>query len=154
MGSRTHANAIQELTMERCIVLDTNCLLQSISSRSRFHRVWAAFINGEYTLCVTNDILNEYEEIIGTHISPLAAKLTIETILRANNTLRIDAQYRFGLITTDIDDNKFVDCAIIANADYIVTEDHHFDVLREIPFPKVQIKRLQDFYEELVSSDH
>ena len=139
--------------MERSIVLDTNCLLQSISNRSRYHRVWAAFINGEYTLCVTNEILNEYEEIIGTHVSPLAAKLTIETILRANNTLRVDAQYRFGLITSDIDDNKFVDCAIIANADYIVTEDHHFDVLREIPFPKVQIKRLQDFYEDLISQE-
>ena len=82
-------------------------------------------------------------------MSPLAAKITIETILRANNTLRVDAQYRFGLITADVDGNKFVDCAIVANADYNVTEDRHFDILKDISFPNVKIKRLQDFCNEL-----
>ena len=38
----------------------------------------------------------------------------------------------FGLITADADDNKFVDCAIIAGAKYIVTEDRRFNVLKEI----------------------
>lgn len=41
------------------IVLDTNCLLMAISNRNRFHRVWQAFVNGEYTLCVTNEIIEE-----------------------------------------------------------------------------------------------
>jgi predicted nucleic acid-binding protein len=103
-------------------------------------------------LCITNEILAEYEEIIGRHMSPLAAKITIEAILRANNTLRVDAQYRFNLIKSDVDDNKFVDCAIVSNADYIVTEDRHFDILKNIPFPKVEIKRLTDFCKELQQS--
>ena len=99
-----------------------------------------------------DEILAEYEEIIGRHMSPLAAKITIEAILRANNTLRVDAQYRFNLIKSDVDDNKFVDCAIVSNADYIVTEDRHFDILKNIPFPKVEIKRLTDFCKELQQS--
>ena len=82
-------------------------------------------------------------------MSPLAPKLTIETILRANNTISIDAQFRFELISVDHDDNKFVDCAIVANADYIVSEDHHFEVLKAIPFPHVEVKRLHEFYNEL-----
>ena len=61
-------------------------------------------------------------------MSPVAAQLAIEAILRANNVLRVDAQFRFNLIKSDPDDNKFVDCAIVANADYIVTEDTHFNV--------------------------
>ena len=101
-------------------------------------------------MCVSNEILEEYEEIIASHISPLAAKLTVEAILRANNVVRVDAQFRFGLITVDVDDNKFVDCAIVANADFIVSEDSHFNVLRSIPFPRVVVKKLQDFYDELV----
>ena len=44
-----------------------------------------------------------------------------------------------------INDNKFVDCAIAGNARYIVTEDHHFDVLKEIPFPKVAVINIDDF---------
>lgn len=135
--------------MNKYIVLDTNSLLQSISQRSKSYRVWESFILGKYILCVSNEILEEYEEIIASHTSTLAAKITIETILRANNVLRVDAQYRFGLITSDPDDNKFVDCAIVANADFIVTEDSHFNVLKSIPFPHVEIKRLHRFCEEL-----
>lgn len=133
----------------RYVVLDTNCLLQSLSQRNRYYKVWEDFVMGEYVLCVSNDILEEYEEIIASHMSPIAARLAVETILRANNVIRVDARFRFNLIAADVDDNKFVDCAIIANADYIVSEDSHFNILKSIPFPHVEVKRLQDFYEEL-----
>ena len=137
--------------MNQYIVLDTNCLLQSISQRSKFYTVWESFILGKYTLCVSNEILEEYEEILSSHISPIVAKIAVESILRANNVLRVDAQFRFGLITEDVDDNKFVDCAIVANADYIVTEDSHFNVLKKIPFPHIEIRRLHEFYNILIN---
>jgi len=53
------------------------------------------------------------------------------------------------LIDQDPDDNKFVDCAIIANADFIVSEDSHFAVLKFIPFPSVKVVRLDEFVNEL-----
>lgn len=134
------------------IVLDTNCLLQSLSQRSPFYCVWEAFLTGKYTLCITTEILEEYEEIIASHMSPSIAKLAIEIILRANNVKRVDAHYRFGLITTDEDDNKFVDCAIVSNANYIVSNDKHFNILQTIPFPHVEVKRLDEFSAEIVSS--
>ncbi|MCI6801821.1 MAG: putative toxin-antitoxin system toxin component, PIN family [Prevotellaceae bacterium] len=138
--------------MKRYVVLDTNCLLQSLSQRSQYYKVWEDFVMGRYVLCVSNEILEEYEEIISSHMSSLAARIAVETILRANNVVRVDAQFRFNLITADIDDNKFVDCAIIANADYIVSEDSHFNVLKSIPFPRVEVKRLREFYEELCAN--
>ena len=139
--------------MNRYIVLDTNCLLQSLSRRSQYYKVWGDFVLGKYTLCVSNSILEEYEEIIASHMSPLAAQIAVETILRANNVLRVDARFQFDLIKADPDDNKFVDCAIVANADYIVTEDKHFNILKTKGFPTVEIRRLQEFYEELCSMD-
>ena len=39
-------------------------------------------------------------------------------------------QYRFGVIIPDPDDNKFCDCAIAAEADFVVTDDAHFTVLK------------------------
>ncbi|MBE6331808.1 MAG: putative toxin-antitoxin system toxin component, PIN family [Bacteroidales bacterium] len=135
---------------KKYIVLDTNCLLQSLSDRSRYYNVWESFVYGKYVLCVTTEILTEYEEIISSHMSPLAAKLTVEMILRANNVLRVDAQFRFRLITADEDDNKFVDCAIVANAEYIVSDDKHFNVLSTIPFPHVEVRKLAEFQKELV----
>lgn len=139
--------------MNRFIVLDTNCLLQSISQRSTFYRVWKDFVDGRYVLCITNDILEEYEEIVASHMSPFAARIVVETILRANNVLRVDANYHFGLITADPDDNKFVDCAIVANADYIVSEDSHLNVLKHIEFPHVEVRRLKEFYEDLCQNN-
>lgn len=154
MESRTHAHTLSANAMNRYIVLDTNCLLQSLSRRSTYYKVWEDFVLGKYTLCISNSILEEYEEIIASHMSPLAANIAIETILRANNVVRVDAHYQFNMITADPDDNKFVDCAIVSNAEYIVTEDSHFNILKSTPFPYVEIKRLHEFYEELCKSDN
>ena len=98
-----------------------------------------------YDLCVTTEILEEYDEIISRYTSVIVGRMVVEAILRANNTHRVDARFRFGLITVDLDDNKFVDCAIVSNAQFIVTNDTHFDVLAEIPFPKVHVRHLDEF---------
>ena len=57
----------------------------------------------------------------------------------------ITPYYNFHLIYADKDDNKFVDCAIAAEAKCIVTNDHHYDVLKTIPFPKVEVISLVEF---------
>ena len=135
--------------MSRRVVLDTNCLLQAISRRSRFYPIWRDFIQGRYELCVTTEILDEYEEILSRYTSPIVGRMVVEAILRANNVVRVDAQFRFGLIESDPDDNKFVDCSIVANAEYIVTDDAHFDVLKDIPFPRVLVMTAESFLAEL-----
>lgn len=131
------------------IVLDTNCLLMAISDRTRYHRVWQAFLDNEYTICVTNEIIEEYVEVIGRNISQRAAEAVVYIIMSRKNVLHIDPHFRFRLITSDPDDNKFVDCSIAANAKYIVTQDHHFDILRDIPFPKVDVVSIEQFLTEL-----
>ena len=105
------------------IVLDTNCLLMAISDRSHYHRIWLAFLKGDYTLCVTNEIIEEYVEVISRNISERAAESVIYLILTLPNVRYLDPHFRFRLITADPDDNKFVDCAIAASAKYIVSEE-------------------------------
>ncbi|MBE6340518.1 MAG: putative toxin-antitoxin system toxin component, PIN family [Bacteroidales bacterium] len=127
------------------IVLDTNCLLVSISCYGEGYPVWRGFLDGRYTLCVSTDVLEEYEEIISRLASAEVARNVIDAILKRKNVLRIDPYYRWNLITTDPDDNKFVDCAIAANATYIVSDDSHFNVLRDIPFPQLMVLKLKEF---------
>ncbi len=78
-----------------------------------------------------------------------AASEVINVILNSSNTQLVNTYYNFNLIEADPDDNKFVDCAIAANAELIVTEDHHFDILKRISFPKVCIVGLDKFVEML-----
>ena len=70
------------------------------------------------------------------------------------NVKKIVTHYRFQLIQTDLDDNKFVDCAIAANAKFIVTEDHHFDVLKDYSFPKVEVIGIELFMNFLKSKPY
>jgi len=127
------------------VVLDTNCLLASISSRSDFFIVWRGLHEGKYTLCVSNDILAEYEEIIAQKATPAVAKHVVDALVDSDYVEFVDPQFRLGLIRKDPDDNKFVDCAFAANAAFIVSNDHHFDVLESIEFPKIMVLRLQQF---------
>lgn len=127
------------------VVLDTNCLLASLSKQGRVYPVWKGFQEGRYTLCVTTDILEEYEEIIARKTTPALAKSVIDLIVESENTEFVNAYYHWNLITADPDDNKFVDCAFAAGATYIVSEDSHFDVLRDITFPHLSVIRLVDF---------
>lgn len=131
--------------MQRNIVLDTNCLLQIVARRSRNYFLWEKFLEGEYFLCVTTEILEEYEEIICRKSNAIIASMILEIIEQAPNTLKFDAHYRWNLITRDPDDNKFVDCAIVANAEFVVSDDKHFEELQTVDFPKVDVLRLEDF---------
>lgn len=133
----------------RNIVLDTNSLIIAISAKNDCHKVWQSFLNGDYTLCISNEILEEYLEVMTRNINKYVAEAIIYTILTRENVKRLTPHYRFHLITSDQDDNKFVDCAITANAEYIVTEDHHFNELKNISFPSVAIINLNDFAKTL-----
>lgn len=129
------------MTDSRCmnIVLDTNVLVMSLSSRSEYSHIWESFVKGDYTLCLSNDIMEEYEEVISRSINPKVARIVISYLLILPNVRFLDPHYSFGLIKTDVDDNKFVDCAIVANAACIVTEDKHFKELQSVDFPKVEV---------------
>jgi len=127
------------------IVLDTNCLLVSVQDYSDFFWLWQAFCNKKIALCYTDEILNEYQEILSRYYSGELAKYTIDAILNAPHSEPITVYYKWRLITADYDDNKFVDCAISANANYIVTHDKHFNILKTIDFPKVNIVDIDTF---------
>lgn len=115
------------------IVLDTNCLLMSIPRKSPYHQILLDFLAGKYLLCVSNEVVLEYEEILTRKVGSLVANNIINAILASSNTIFINPQKRYQLIKSDSDDNKFVDCAISANAKYIVSQDHHYDVIRFNP---------------------
>ena len=116
-----------------------------MSPRSKYHAVWESFVSGENRLCITNEIIEEYIEILQKLVGYEVSEYIVKTIINSPFTEFFTPYYHFELIKADPDDNKFVDCAIVAHARYVVTNDHHYDVLKEIPFPKVQIIFIQDF---------
>ena len=94
----------------RNIVLDTNSLIIAISAKNDCHKVWQSFLNGDYTLCISNEIVEEYLEVMSRNINKYVAEAIIYTILTRENVKRLTPHYRSHLITADQDDNKLVDC--------------------------------------------
>lgn len=131
------------------LVLDTNCLIQCIAHRSRYHAIWLSLLDGRNCLCVSNEILTEYEEILERKTSRYFAILAVNVIVNNPHTIFVTPYYHFQLILSDADDNKFVDCAVAGNAKFIVTEDHHYDVLRQYDFPKLKTIGLDEMLKQV-----
>ena len=139
--------------MQTKVVLDTNCLLASLSSKSENFRVWKDFQEGKFTLCVSNEILEEYQEIIARKTTPSIAQNVIRAIVESENVEFIDPHFHVYAIFADPDDNKFVDCAFAANAAFIVSEDSHFEALKTLAFPKIMVLKLKAFLKFLENRD-
>ena len=135
--------------MKKRIVLDTNCLISSLSRTSDSYEVWKGLYEGRYILCVSNEILTEYQEIIGQKTTHEIAENVIQFLINSEHVELVNTYYRFELITADRDDNKFVDCAIAANATYIVSNDKHYKPLLQIAYPKLYVVKLMEFVELL-----
>lgn len=128
------------------VVIDTNCLLVSIPKISDSRWLFDALLEGTLELGLTTDILTEYEEVIGAFYgSPVLAANVVKTLLNRPNTIQVSPFYFWYLIQEDTDDNKFVDCAVCCNADYLITEDGHFRVLDDVIFPKIRRVTREEF---------
>ncbi len=131
------------------IILDTNVLLVSIGRKSQYRPIFDAFLRQEFVLVVSNDLLLEYAEIITLKTNAVVADNIIEMLLAQPNVEKREIFFKWGLLENDYDDNKFVDTAIVGNVDFIVTNDKHFNPLKDIDFPKVEIIDIDTFLEKI-----
>ena len=134
------------------IVLDTNALLISISKNSKYRIIFDHFLSKKFTLIISNEILSEYAEIIALKANATISNNITEMLLSASNVEKQDVFFKWQLIEIDKDDNKFVDCSIAGNADYIVTNDKHFGVLKYIEFPPITIINIDKFLKLLMEN--
>jgi putative PIN family toxin of toxin-antitoxin system len=131
------------------VVLDTNCLLVALPVKSPYYWLWQAFRSKKITLCYTNDILQEYQEVLSRVYPSVFVSDVINELLYSKNARQTNSFFRWNLIVADPDDNKFVDCALSAGAEYIITHDKHFNVLKDIPFPKIEVVDMAAFKQTL-----
>ena len=137
------------------VCLDTGVFLQMFGRKQPFHPILRALLDGRLTLAVSTEILLEYQEVT-TRLSGEARWRDVAALLHRlaqlhGNIREVAPQFRFGVITADPDDNKFCDCAIAATAEFVVTEDHHFDVLKSAGYVTQMIKPDEFIRQYLVS---
>ncbi|MFC2131365.1 putative toxin-antitoxin system toxin component, PIN family [Bacteroidota bacterium] len=133
------------------IVLDTNILVISLSTKSKYHIILEKLINGEFELMISNEILLEYIEVITVKYGKVTADYFSSFLLYSDNVRKITPYYHWNLIESDADDNKFLDCVIAGQADFIVTNDNHFNIMKQIEFPSIKVMDIDGFLNLLLN---
>ncbi len=127
------------------VVLDTNVLIVSLPSHSKYYPIYEALLRKNFNLYLSNEILTEYEEQISLRLGVERTDLKLRELLNLPNVCQIEPFYNWQLIEADPDDNKFTDCAVACGADYLVTNDRHYDILSQIPFPSIKVVKADTF---------
>ncbi len=115
------------------VCIDTNAALGMFGRAAPLLKMRHGLLAGKFRWALSNEILLEYEEIAARAMGAAGVDRMLRFIELAEQArsaiLRISPTFRFHLITADADDNKFADCAIAAEADFIITGDRHFEAL-------------------------
>lgn len=131
------------------VVIDTSVWIMSLSRKSPYHGIVECFDDEKFIVQISNEILTEYTEKLTEKYGQDTAEAFLNSIDESNCVEFIEPYYRWHLIENDEDDNKFVDCAFSGNALFIVSDDKHFNILKEIDFPKVDVVKVDDFMKML-----
>lgn len=136
------------------VCIDTNVMLSALARGSPTQPLFGAIATGKLELVVSTAILFEYEEIAQQQGgASFAEKLMhmFALVASVHQTIHFaEPSFEFNTIPTDADDNKFANCAIIAHADFVITEDKHFATLANAGYKPPPISALE-FIERYLS---
>ena len=115
------------------VVIDTNVLVSSFQNPDGHpKKIIDMWKNGDFILCISEAILFEYIDILGRldipkqKIKEMAELFKMMAYVEmVSDTILID------IIKDDPHDNKFIECAVAANAQYIISGDKHLKTLKE-----------------------
>lgn len=110
------------------VVLDTNVVISAHLNPIGFERlVLRLALTRHLQLYLSQEVLAEYEEVLRREkfgIDPVKINESLTTI---RNAARLVYPKRSLSVASDPDDNKFLECAEAAGADYLVTGNkRHF----------------------------
>jgi putative PIN family toxin of toxin-antitoxin system len=126
------------------VVLDTNVLISAIMFGGKSRDILEMGISGKIKIAISQDILKELAEVlIGKKFrTPIAfVQQTIHELSEIAELVIVTV--RINAVENDPDDNRILECAVSAKADYIVSGDSHLLTLKH--FKKIKILSPSDF---------
>jgi putative PIN family toxin of toxin-antitoxin system len=126
------------------VVIDTNIFVSSFFG-GKPKKIIDLWKTGMLTLCLSNDILDEYVQVLQR--LGLENEIELEELLglfaKGINILFTQKTPSFRLIEDDPGDDKFVECAVALQAEYIITGDRALKAFEE--YQGIKILSAHDF---------
>jgi putative PIN family toxin of toxin-antitoxin system len=131
------------------VVLDTNIVvsryLSPLGNPARLLTMWE---QGVFELAVSEPILAEYQRVLAYPRIRDRHQMSDEEIAAVVDGFRsfavlVEPTVSRDVVQDDPSDNKFLECALAAGAEYVVSGDPH--LLRIGHYAEIQILRLAEF---------
>ena len=132
------------------VVLDTNVFISSIFWTGNPHRIVELALDKTIQVYTSLEILTELERVLKNSFKQDTQFIERQIALILEYALVIQTNQRVEIIKEDQDDNKIIECALAAKADYIISGDHHLFDLKEIF--EIRIVKPKEFLEEINNS--
>ncbi len=113
--------------VKKKVVLDTNVLISSLlKSESKARDIYRLVLRGEIELYTSVDLINELSRVLEYpkfKFEKLQKKVFLKNLTRVA-TILVNPGLRIDLIKEDPPDNKFLECAVEAKVDYLISGDN------------------------------
>ena len=128
------------------LILDTNIFLVALAPNFKYHWIYQSLIQNKFDLVLSNEILTEYHEQIVNRYGISITEASLDYLLLLPNVILKNPSFLWQLVENDKDDNKFVDCYIAGQCDYIVSNDRHLhQIKKNNNFPQIEVLRYEEF---------
>jgi len=134
------------------LILDTNIFLVSLAPNFKYHWIYQSLVNNKFDMVVSNEILTEYQEQISIRYGLSYTDASLEHLLLLPNVFLKNPAFLWQLVENDKDDNKFIDCYIASQCDYIISNDRHIHQMKTSQFPQIAVLKYEEFENEYKSS--
>ena len=107
------------------VVLDTNVVLSAILFGGKPRQVLEAALSGTVRLYVSEPIVTELQSVLQRPKFGISAQF-VQTVISEIASIAgwVEPAEHFEVVKDDPTDNRFIDCAVAAKADYSVTGDN------------------------------
>lgn len=125
------------------IIIDTNILIDAmVDDFSYTWKIIDLVLAGEIEAIASEKILRENRLIIDRQIINVKDKECLEKFFNAVKIIQVNKKVL--AVLDDPEDNKFIECALEAAADYIISSDKHLLFLEN--YDNVKILSPKDFW--------
>lgn len=132
---------------QKKIVLDTNILISAFGWPGKPRKIFRKVLDQKYILVESKETLTELRKVLDYPKFGFDSERKIRFLALVTAVAElVGVKPEFDVIKADPSDNKFLDLAVAAKADYIVSGDrHHLLQLKE--FREIKIVTPAEFLE-------
>lgn len=127
------------------LVIDTNVLIVSFAPNTKYSWIFDALFADKFELALSNEVLLEYQEQLSIRYGLTKTDASLDFLLLLPNVIFSEPYYLWNLVEGDKDDNKFVDCYISSQADYLISNDKHIHRIKTNEFPQIAVLKYDEF---------